>query len=66
MEKMKEKFPDTAEVKAKYEVYLKRRTLIVQTIKNSLTENDLMLELMAVNQNHIQFSAMKRPSLVLQ
>jgi len=25
-----------------------------------------MLELMAVSQNHIEFSAMKRPSLVLQ
>jgi len=29
MEELKEKFPDSAEMKAKYEVYLKKRTLIV-------------------------------------
>jgi len=29
MEELKEKFPDSAKMKAKYEVYIKKRTLIV-------------------------------------
>jgi len=48
MEELRVKFPTSAKMKAKYEVYLKKRSLLIQTIKNSLAENDLMLELMAV------------------
>jgi len=46
MEEMKVKFGDSAKMKAKYEIYIKKRLAIIQTIKNSLQENDLMLELM--------------------
>ena len=36
MEEMMSKFPNSAKMKAKYDVYLKKSHLIIQTIKNSL------------------------------
>ena len=46
MEELKEKFSNNPKMKAKYEIYQKKRLAIIQTIKNSLQENDLMLEIM--------------------
>ena len=45
MEELKEKFETSAKMKAKYEIYQRKRLAIIQTIKNSLQENDLMLEI---------------------
>lgn len=45
MEELKAKFSNNIKMKAKYELYQKKRLAIIQTIKNSLNENDLMLEI---------------------
>lgn len=66
MEELRSKFPDSAKMKAKYQIYLKKRLLLIQTIKNSFNENELMLELVAMNNNSFEFSQRKRPSLILQ
>ena len=39
---------------------------MIQTIKNSFNENELMLELVALNNNSFEFSHRKRSSLILQ
>ena len=50
MEELKEKFETSAKMKAKYEIYQRKRLAIIQTIKNSLQENDLMLEIVTSHQ----------------
>ena len=60
------KFPNSAKMKAKYDVYLKKSHLIIQTIKNSLQDNELMLELMTGQAQNYEFVANKRKSLVIQ
>lgn len=66
MEELKEKFSNNAKMKAKYELYQRKRLAIIQTIKNSLQENDLMLEIVTQMQQPYDFSATKRKSLILQ
>ena len=62
---MRDKFPTQPKMKAQYELYKKRKLTILQTIKNALQENDLMLEIMSGHQNY-EFSIEKRKSLVLK
>lgn len=58
MEELKTKFPNSAKMRAQYEVYLKKRHAVIQTISNSLQENDLMVELMTNNgQQMYEFSS---------
>ena len=66
MEELKTKFVGNAKMKAQYELYQKKRLALIQTIKNSLQENDLMLEIITGAQQNFEFSANKRKSLILQ
>ena len=66
MEELNDKFANNSKMKAKYEIYQKKRLAIIQTIKNSLQEKDLMLEIMTRAVQPYEFSASKRNSLILQ
>ena len=65
MEELRQKFPNSAQMKAKYEIYGRKCLALVQLIKNSLQEEDLMVELVQTTQP-FEFSHNKRKSLVLQ
>ena len=67
VEELRAKFPESAKMRAEYEVYCKKRLALVQTIRNALQETDLMLEIVSTNPNQPYiFSNSKRRSLMLQ
>ena len=45
MEELRAKFATNMQMKAKYEIFCKKRLALVTTIRNSLQENELMLEI---------------------
>ena len=65
MEELKAKFPNNAQMKAKYELYGRKCLAMVNMIKNSLQEEDLMVELVSSAQP-FEFTQNKRKSLILQ
>ena len=67
IEELRAKFHNSARMRAEYDLYCKKKVALVQTIRNALFENELMLEIFASspNQNFI-FSGQKRKSLILQ
>jgi len=67
MEELKSKFVGSAKMRAQYEIYRKKRASLLQTIKNSLQENDLILELLSSsNGQQFEFVSDKRKSLMVQ
>ena len=59
MEDLRSRFHKMPLLRAEYDFYQRKRTEIIQFIKNSLGENDLMLELLQSNQPYV-FKGVKR------
>lgn len=57
MEELKQKFPNSTQMKAKYELYGRKCMALIQVIKNSLQEDDLMVELVQSTTQPFEFSS---------